>query len=404
MSGSSDRIYLAVPYEERDQAKALGARWDREAKSWCVPAEKNSDAFGRWRPGMTPGVTADQDPRKQFADELRKAGFKVDGQHPIMDGKIHRIPVAGDKGVEKNGSYRGFLDGRSNGWFQNFKAMQEPQKWKAGQQLTDAERTDLVAVSATNRRAAEEARQKEASIASQKAIEILAAASPATSHAYLTEKQVRSHGLFIASPGTSIETESGREIDITGRLLVPIRNAGGIVVSLQIIDDQGGKMFLRGGKVAGGQHVIGDAKSPWPLLIAEGYATAATVHEATRRAVAVAFNAHNLGLVAAQHRAAAPDRSIFIAGDDDSHLSRNVGREAATAAASAIGGTALIPEKAGDRGTDWNDAMKARGMDAVRAELSDGLTRATKQKIAQLMQRARRSDQQRERVRDEVER
>jgi phage/plasmid primase-like uncharacterized protein len=196
-------------------------------------------------------------------------------------------------------------------------------------------------------------------------------------------------------------------------LLVPIRSTAGNVVSLQIIDDQGGKMFLRGGKVAGGQHVIGDDKSPWPLMIAEGYATAVSVHEATGHAVVVAFNAHNLGLVAAQQRAAAPERSIVIAGDNDHHLTlqtdgqgrqkRNVGKDAAIAAANAIDGTALIPDFAsGERGTDWNDALKARGLDAVRAELSVGLARAAQQKIAKHMEQVRCCRQDRERVREDA--
>jgi phage/plasmid primase-like uncharacterized protein len=413
MSGSSDRLYIAVPYEERDKVKALGARWDREAKSWYIPADKNSHAFDRWRPDSEVSLAAD--PRKQFADELRRAGFRLGGQHPMMDGKIHRVPVEGDKGIEKNGSYRGFLDGVPNGWHQNFKTTEKPVPWKAsgGQSLSAAERADLAAVSATNRRDAHQQREQEAYIASQKAIEILDAASPARSHAYLTAKQVRGHGLFIAATGTTIESESGKDIDITGRLLVPIRSTAGNVVSLQIIDDQGGKMFLRGGKVAGGQHVIGDDKSPWPLMIAEGYATAVSVHEATGHAVVVAFNAHNLGLVAAQQRAAAPERSIVIAGDNDHHLTlqtdgqgrqkRNVGKDAAIAAANAIDGTALIPDFAsGERGTDWNDALKARGLDAVRAELSVGLARAAQQKIAKHMEQVRCCRQDRERVREDA--
>jgi hypothetical protein len=31
-----ERTYLAVPYEERDQAKAIGARWDAVKKAWYV--------------------------------------------------------------------------------------------------------------------------------------------------------------------------------------------------------------------------------------------------------------------------------------------------------------------------------------------------------------------------------
>ena len=47
MSGSNDRVYLAVKYEERDQVKALGARWDREAKAWLVPSGRDGEAFDR---------------------------------------------------------------------------------------------------------------------------------------------------------------------------------------------------------------------------------------------------------------------------------------------------------------------------------------------------------------------
>lgn len=406
MSGSSDRAYLTVPYEEREQVKALGGRWDREAKSWYVPAGVAPEAAAKW-------VKVDRDPREQFADELRRAGFHLNGGHPVMDGKIHRLAVDGDKGVERNGSYCGFLDGRPGGWLQNFKSMQEPAKWKAAgvPALSEEARAEMAATVATSRREAERKRDGDASRAAQVAAAIWNAASPATAgHPYLASKQVGAHGLAIAAPGTTIETETGEPIDIAGRLLVPVRDAGGRMASLQIIDDRGGKMFLRGGKVAGGRHVIGDAGSPWPLLVAEGYATAATLHEATGHAVAVAFNAHNLGLVAAQHRAARPDRSIFIAGDNDHHRplqtdpqgrpKRNVGREAAIAAATAVEGHALIPDfQPGERGTDWNDAVKVRGLAAVRRELATGLARGARIKIAKDIEAQRGHGQATERAR-----
>ena len=34
----SGRIYLNVPYEEKEQAKKLGAKWDQGVKEWYVPA------------------------------------------------------------------------------------------------------------------------------------------------------------------------------------------------------------------------------------------------------------------------------------------------------------------------------------------------------------------------------
>jgi hypothetical protein len=32
-----DRIYLNVPYDEKEEAKKLGARWDQATKKWYVP-------------------------------------------------------------------------------------------------------------------------------------------------------------------------------------------------------------------------------------------------------------------------------------------------------------------------------------------------------------------------------
>jgi phage/plasmid primase-like uncharacterized protein len=390
----SARTYLAVPYEARNQVKSIGGRWDREAKAWYVPPDKSAEPFKQWA-RTTPPLIAEADPRELFADELRAAGFRLSGAHPIMDGKIHRIQVDGDKGAERNGSYRGFLDGVPNGWHQNFKTTDRPVPWKASaptRTLSAEERAAHAATAAAKR--AEDAKHREqvAEQAAQKAIEILAAAAPAVGHAYLTAKQVRAEGLFIAAPGTTIETDGERSIDITGRLLVPVRDVNGSVTSLQIIDDQGAKMFLPGGKIGGGQHVIGKPDSPWPIMIAEGYATAATLRAATGHTVAIAFNAHNLATVAAQHRAVRPERSIFIAGDNDHHLpgqfdaqgkpKRNVGLEAATAAAAAVNAYALTPSfQPGDKGTDWNDAMKQRGMAQVQLELAERMAQAARQKI-----------------------
>ncbi len=45
------RIYLEVPYEEKDEAKRLGAEWDALANSWYITDERNINAFKRWLNG-----------------------------------------------------------------------------------------------------------------------------------------------------------------------------------------------------------------------------------------------------------------------------------------------------------------------------------------------------------------
>ena len=43
-------LILKVPYAEKDEAKALGARWNNERKVWYIPEGKSPDAFKRWAP------------------------------------------------------------------------------------------------------------------------------------------------------------------------------------------------------------------------------------------------------------------------------------------------------------------------------------------------------------------
>ena len=46
----NDRFYLSVDFDEKDRAKALGARWDQEARRWFVPSQSNREDFKEWWP------------------------------------------------------------------------------------------------------------------------------------------------------------------------------------------------------------------------------------------------------------------------------------------------------------------------------------------------------------------
>ncbi|MFC7556425.1 toprim domain-containing protein [Pseudoroseomonas wenyumeiae] len=152
---------------------------------------------------------------------------------------------------------------------------------------------------------------------------------------------------------------------------------------VQRVDVDGTKLFLKGARTEGGHALIGGRPKPGaPLLVVEGYATGATLHEATGLPVAVAFNAGNLLAVAKAYRAADPSRPIVIAGDNDHHLPRravplpNVGKEKAEAAAAAVRGVAALPAfPPGDRGSDWNDLARRQGHAPVVAAISGALDR-----------------------------
>ena len=45
---ASSNINLKVPFNEKDQAKSLGARWNAEAKLWYVPQGVDATPFEKW--------------------------------------------------------------------------------------------------------------------------------------------------------------------------------------------------------------------------------------------------------------------------------------------------------------------------------------------------------------------
>jgi putative DNA primase/helicase len=139
-----------------------------------------------------------------------------------------------------------------------------------------------------------------------------------------------------------------------GSVAVPLRDAAGKLWSLQAINEQGTKLFPKYGRKSGCFHLIGGEATD-VLAIAEGYATAASVHMATcldlplgmgktpSWPVAVAIDSGNLLPVARAMRELNPDVSIFIAADDDPAVKNNPGRAKAEAAALAIDGVAVFP-------------------------------------------------------------
>ncbi len=76
-----------------------------------------------------------------------------------------------------------------------------------------------------------------------------------------------------------------------GALVLPLLDIEGDLRSLQFISADGSKKFLRGGRIAGCFFTLAD-KAEGPLALCEGYATGATIHNATGYAVicATTFN------------------------------------------------------------------------------------------------------------------
>jgi putative DNA primase/helicase len=185
-------------------------------------------------------------------------------------------------------------------------------------------------------------------------------------------------------------------------LAVPMHNAAGELVNLQRIaaqrptpeEEEAGareKRYLPGGRKKGARHWLGapagqllyrppgEPAGPAVLCLAEGYATAASCHEATGWPVAVCFDSGNLVEVARTLPELLPGAAFLVLTDDDAatatRTGKNPGRVAAAAAVRLLRKTgarawAVCPSDHPEgSNADFNDMHQAQGLDAVRAAL-----------------------------------
>lgn len=319
-------------------------------------------------------------PEVSFLEAINAAGLDYSG--PIIaDGVLHRFKANGDR--TPNSFYSLHLDGIAAGHFgcwkrsikENWCAVsnealtqeqraERDQRWKAQQAERDAER------------------RRQNNEAAIKAQAILDAAIDANDqHPYLLRKAVKAYS------GVKIGAWPQRQYDQC--LLIPLRTADGLLATVQAISASGeliagsNKDFLKGGTTKGAFFVIGDLPSADTVIIAEGYATAATLHEATGYPAIMAIDSGNLKPAAEILKKLHPAKRFIIASDNDrKDDGTNPGVKAATVAAKAIKAALAIPqfadgdiqswrEKHGKSPSDFNDLAALHGLDAVRAAIAE---------------------------------
>jgi len=180
-------------------------------------------------------------------------------------------------------------------------------------------------------------------------------------HPYLKRKGIKSHGLRIGTLRVFLPERGCLAQVSANTLMIPMIDAAGTIWAAQyILPDKNtllaprDKHFLAGSRLDGLYFPIG--KRTPTVVIAEGAATATTIHERTGHHTLVAFCAGNLPSVAKIARAKYPQARIIIAADDDRFTDGNPGVRFATEAAEAVDGTVKIPKFFWhETGTDFND-------------------------------------------------
>src|SRR5271165_2112093 len=261
------RQYLTVPYAEREEAKAAGAKWDGREKLWYIGPEGTRAGLAKWLPENAAAAAPKASPREEFAAVLRELGGDLTGEHPIMDGRPHRMATLDDDRGEKSIFYIAHSDGRPAGYAKNNRTGEE-QRWKASAvTMTREQFTAIVPGKVAEREADRMALYERTAERLSAHLEAYPALSP--DHDYLKAKRIS------LEPGV-FETPRGS-------MAIPAFDADGKLWSVQYVNSDGSKRFARESRKEGCFHVVGstdpvgDLNNAGAIVVAEGYATAATL-------------------------------------------------------------------------------------------------------------------------------
>lgn len=291
-------------------------------------------------------------PEDRFIESMRDAGIETD-EPIIADGILHRFHVIGDRSGSGNGWYVLYAGEPTAGAFGCWKrGVSETWCSKEYHTLTHEEKARYTAkMEAMRQLRAEEAAKVQAECKVWCAETWDKAPDATNQHPYLKRKGVNSYGLKL----------------LKDSLMAPLRDIAGTLHGIQFISSDGNKKFKTGTKKEGCFHGIG--KPDNQICICEGYATGASIYEATGKAVAIAFDAGNLKTVAEIFRQKYSSMEIIMCSDDDHATEGNPGLTKATEAARVVNGKLAVPsfpDSRGPKDTDFNDLAHLVGLDAVR--------------------------------------
>lgn len=300
-----NKFYIAVPYSQKNEAKELGAKWDVVAKSWYCK-ESEKDKFSKWHvENQTFLQNKYENIEEKFLGKLQEVGVKETSL--ICDGNHHRIAVDGDKAQEKSGFYVAHLDGVPNIYFYNNRTGEEFKYVEKGIGLSQDDKDKHHAIVKANQIKREQEQIERREKAESKLKDLYASAESVEKNEYLERK--------------NIDASSGLKVTNNNDLMIPIYDVDQNLKSAQYIKADGSKSFAKDCNYKGNFHVIDGefdkVENCNTIIVTEGYATAKTIHEALRKngnndvPVIAAMSVNNLGPVmeAIEKKYPAPEHS-----------------------------------------------------------------------------------------------
>ena len=296
-------------------------------------------------------------PIEQFRDTIIAAGLTP--PDVIEPDKLHRFPGIGKRNGNTAGWCKLFADGMGGSFGDWSTGLHENWQAKRDKPMSDNERQVWRRQIDEARKQAEAEREAQHMEAAQQAKLIFGDGKrdESADHPYAMKKRVNLFSL--------VRRGAWPQRGWTDALLVPLFDAAGKLATLEAINADGEKDYLKGGRKRGCFYPFGKLRGATVVMIGEGVASTAAGVDATDWPAAAAMDAGNLLATAQAVRELAPEAVIlFLADNDVRDVGRNPGVETARDAAEAVGGFVAIPELDG-RTCDWWDVWNERGAGIV---------------------------------------
>jgi len=381
------QTYLYIPKEEKEAAKSVGCRWDVENKAWYAPKGTELKKVSEWvidnqqlKNGIAGHITSGSDPMISFKAELEKRGFELRGE-PITNGRIQSVHIQGHDSSSRNGRYAIHQDGVPTLWLKDWKTgIEETIVHKDSKLNSHINDKSLEVQKEINRirNVQSDYDKNRMYFAVSKRLEArLNNLSPATDDNF-----------YLAKKG--IEPTDGVKVDGHGNLVIPFSDKDGNIKTVQKIlkQDDGTylKLFEKGGEKAGSFHLIDGYKSRDIIIFCEGYATGATLNQATGYSVVVVGDSGNYKpvfdvLIKDKHFTNIDKMKIIIAADNDVLVTKPIknpgltkAKEAAAYIAEkypdlkdkiAVAIPSFTQDEVAEKFTDFNDLAQSRGNKTV---------------------------------------
>ena len=393
-----DFLFQAATQAEKLRENIFSLEQNRDREQ---PDKPKAQAGHREKPARSSASKPNLSPEDELAQVLKKAGFKLDGS-PVMDGSLQKVSVEGGKTNGKEGTYTARMsEGRPNGWFKNHLSG-EYQTWAySGQTLSEEKKGDLRREQDEDRRAAREQAEKKAYARWMDGVDVEQEFANQIDGLVPTSELLKNAYLEVAG----IDPIGVRR-DADGNLMAPGVNAEGYLKTICNISPTGQVLFEKGCRrmgamclidreneisEPGAKHGLPKLKEAEPgqepsILIAEDYATGASLHMATDCPVAVVMAPDNFISVAKTLREKFPEANLVVCSPDprpEYTKSHHFALEAAQESGAHLVKPVFQKTEQEAGLVTFNDMHKCFGLEAVAKSLAPALEKKAEQQNEQ---------------------